>query len=150
MPIARYFATIGSLLVAMLFVANWYFPEPPVSFRDSRIEAKAIRIKSAHKWPDKIVFDTNRQMPEVGIVPATENLAQTVPDAEAGKSDLEAFAQLKPPASLASTSHTRRRQKVKRGSRLTRLVVLPVIQTRQLGAQYRRVHLPADRGIGAF
>ena len=136
MPIARYFATIGSLLIAMLFVANWYVPEPPVIFHDHRIEGAAIRIKSARKWPDKNVFDTSQPMPKLSAVSATENLGQPLPDVEADKLDLEAFAQLKPPPRFASTSHARRRQKVKPGNRPTRLVVLPVIPKWQLGAQY--------------
>jgi hypothetical protein len=58
-PVARYFLLIGSLLLAMLFIAGWSLPDAPQSFmRDARVDKSIIRIKSAHRWPEKVVYDT--------------------------------------------------------------------------------------------
>jgi hypothetical protein len=60
-PLGRYFAFVGSLLLGMLFIANWYLPSASSQtfFRETRVDKSIIRIKSAHKWPEPIVIDTS-------------------------------------------------------------------------------------------
>jgi len=59
-PIGRYIAFVGSLLLAILFVADWYLPMAPAQSVTSREADKPIiRIKSDHKLPERIVFDTS-------------------------------------------------------------------------------------------
>ena len=59
-PIARYIAFVGSLLLAILFIADWYLPMAPTQSVTSREADKPImRIKSDQKWPERIVFDTS-------------------------------------------------------------------------------------------
>jgi hypothetical protein len=59
-PIGRYIAFVGSLLLAILFIADWYLPMAPTLSVTSREADKPImRIKSDQKWPERIVFDTN-------------------------------------------------------------------------------------------
>ena len=76
MPIARYIAFVGSLLVAILFIADWYLPMAPTQSVTSREADKPImRIKSDQKWPERIVFDTNAPtivpQPVVALAPVT-------------------------------------------------------------------------------
>jgi hypothetical protein len=61
-PIARYFVVVGSGLVALLFIAAGSLPEPPRRFADRPdiIERSAIRITSQHKWPERVVLDTDQ------------------------------------------------------------------------------------------
>ena len=61
MPLGRYFFFVGSLLLGMLFIADWYLPSASsqTNFREARVDKSIIRIKSAHKWPEPIVFDTS-------------------------------------------------------------------------------------------
>jgi hypothetical protein len=61
-PIARYFAVIGSALVVLLLIAGWSLPEPPPSLPDRPeiIDRATIRIRSERKWPEKVVLDTNQ------------------------------------------------------------------------------------------
>lgn len=61
MPLGRYFAFVGSLLLGMLFIADWYLPSASSQtfFREARVDKSIIRIKSAHKWPEPIVIDTS-------------------------------------------------------------------------------------------
>jgi hypothetical protein len=60
-PLGRYFAFVGSVLLGMLFFADWYLPSASSQtvFREARVDKSIIRIKSAHKWPEPIVIDTN-------------------------------------------------------------------------------------------
>jgi hypothetical protein len=60
-PLGRYFAFVGGVLVGMLFFANWYLPSASSQtfFREARVDKSIIRIKSAHKWPEPIVIDAS-------------------------------------------------------------------------------------------
>jgi hypothetical protein len=58
-PIGRYIAFVGSLLLAILFIADWYLPMAPTQSATSREAEPIIRIKSDRKWPERIVFDTS-------------------------------------------------------------------------------------------
>ena len=59
MPVGRYIAFVGSLLLAILFIADWYLPMAPTQSVTSRETEPIIRIKSDRKWPERIVFDTS-------------------------------------------------------------------------------------------
>jgi hypothetical protein len=108
-PIARYFFIVGGTLAALLFIAGWCLPTPPARFADHplALERAIIRIKSAHKWPEKVVLNTSQ--PTISP-PAVEEptAAQWVglPLDEAGdQSNLEALAQLKPDTPSAAVDH---------------------------------------------
>ena len=116
MPVARYFMFVGCALVALLFIAGWCLPAPPAMFADqsAAIDRAVIRIKSAHKWPEKIVLDTSQPTiaPPVVEEPAVAQSDRLPPD-EAGQSNLEALAQMKPDTPSAAVDHPTLR--IKRG-----------------------------------
>jgi hypothetical protein len=59
-PLGRYFFFAGGLLLAMLFIADRYVQSsPPQIFGEARVDKSIIRIKSAHKWPEPVIIDTN-------------------------------------------------------------------------------------------
>jgi Zn-dependent protease with chaperone function len=79
-PIGRYIVFVGSLLLAMLFVADWLVPMGATQSVTSRKADKPIiSIKSDHKWPERIAFDTSAptivaQMPPVvAVTPVTNH-----------------------------------------------------------------------------
>jgi hypothetical protein len=91
-PLARYFFVVGSLLLAVIFVADWYLPDAAQTvFRDGQIDKSIVRIKSAHKWPEPIVIDTS--LPT--IVPPRPPVLASAPLVSQPR---EAFAQLDAPA----------------------------------------------------
>jgi hypothetical protein len=63
-PIAKYFVAVGSALLALLLIADRLIPKPPTILihQPQFIDEATIRINSVRKWPEKIIFDTNRQM----------------------------------------------------------------------------------------
>ena len=115
MPIARYFISVGGTLAALLLIADWSLSETPASFPDRPeiIERAIIRIKSDHKWPEKVVLDTSQPTiapPAVQEPPAGE--AVRIPPDEAGdQSNPEAVAQLKPEVTSAAVGHPNLRMK---------------------------------------
>jgi Zn-dependent protease with chaperone function len=87
-PIGRYFAFDGSLLLTILFIADWYLPMAPLQSVTSREADKPImRINSDQKWPERIVFDTSAPT----IVPQNPPV---VADAPVTNPPREALAQL--------------------------------------------------------
>ena len=99
MPLARYFAFVGGVLLALLFISDAVWPRLPVADAtpEPGVDKSTIRIHSDRKWPERIVFDTS--LPT--IVPAmTAKVEAIVPppaavvDASAKARVREAFAQL--------------------------------------------------------
>jgi hypothetical protein len=104
-PLGRYFVFAGSLLLAMLFIADRYLPSASSqTFSKARVDESIIHIKSAHKWPDPIIIDTS--LPT--IVPPLPGLAK----APIINQPRDAFAQLKSPPPKASEYSVRAKRKV--------------------------------------
>jgi hypothetical protein len=74
----------------MLFFADRYLSDsaPPIFQREARdVDRSIIRISSAHRWPERIVFDTNLAT----IVPP---LREQLAEAPRVRPLTEAFAQM--------------------------------------------------------
>jgi hypothetical protein len=116
-PIADYFIFVGGTLAALLLVADWCLPTPPEMFaKQLVIDKSIIRIKSAHKWPEKIVLDTS-QPTITPLATAEFSATQSVrlpADEARDQSNLEALALSKPDPPSAAVDHPAFR--IKRGS----------------------------------
>jgi hypothetical protein len=117
-PLGRYFLFVGSLLLGMLFIADWYLPSASsqIFFREARVDKSIIRIKSAHKWPEPIVFDIS--LPTI-VPPPLPVLAK----APVISQPREALAQLNSPLPKASEyrAPVRVKRKVAKQARPTRM-----------------------------
>ena len=102
----------------MLFIADWYSPSASSQtfVREARVDKSIIRIKSAHKWPEAIVFDTS--LPTI-VTPPLPVLAK----APAINQPQEALAQLNSPLPTASEyrAPVRVKRKVAKQARPTRM-----------------------------
>jgi len=58
MPLGRYFLYIGGVLLALLFIADWWLPSLGSESDPSDVDRTTIRIHSAQKWPAAVVIDT--------------------------------------------------------------------------------------------
>ena len=102
MLLARYFLSVGGVLLALLFVADAVAPKVPAAAtdgNDTAVDKSVIRIHSDRKWPAPVVFDTN--VPT--IVPAQTLKAEAVAAPPPPAADLsaktrvrETFAQFVP------------------------------------------------------
>lgn len=120
MPLARYFSFVGSLLLALLFLADWYFPKliaPPAT---AGVDKTIIRLHSAHKWPEATIFDTSLPTivpPPTPVIFATQRPLQPVAQAE-GPSQAFAMAIKEAPAGGAERLKVARKQPGKRRSKV--------------------------------
>jgi hypothetical protein len=116
-PLGRYFFFVGSLLLGMLFISDWYLPKTSSQsfFREARVDKSVIRVNSAHKWPEALVIDTN--LPTI-VPPPLPVLAK----APVINQPREAFAQLNSPLPKASEYPVpvRAKRKVAKQARPTR------------------------------
>jgi hypothetical protein len=88
----RYFIFVGGVLLALLFVADWYWPnQSPMSSYGTPIDEAIVRIRSEHKWPQKVELDTATPI----IVPQSLRAEETAETAipPANESALNALAQ---------------------------------------------------------
>ncbi len=121
MPVARYFLYVGSVLLALLLIADVCLPGVPIS-EEAPVFSPVIRIHSDPKWPERIVFDTSTPI----IVP-NRNSEPAVPASAALASDLSAntrsaFAYLQPsrakqPDASDPKKHDWRKPRAKKNSR---------------------------------
>ena len=121
MLLARYFLSVGGVLLALLFVADAVVPKLPAAAtdrNDTDTDKAVIRIHSDRKWPERVVFDTNTP---TTILPAqTANVEAVVPpptpvtDVSAKTRVREAFARLAPPESKKPEAKLQRKRKIAR------------------------------------
>jgi hypothetical protein len=115
MPLGRYFAYIGGVLLALLFLIDWFLPQPGVDPDHSDVDRSIIRIHSMHKWPSAVVYDTSQPT----IVPPAPAVTAEAPVASAPR---EALAMAPKPdpapaaAPAATSKHVTRRVRVARAS----------------------------------
>jgi hypothetical protein len=121
-PLARYFMVVGSVLAVLLLIAGWSLPEHPERFPDwpEVVDRATIRIRSAHKWPEKVVLDTSQlaiPAPSIEMAPAQQSV-EPVPDEMMDQTRADAPARPNPDARPidAHRRPARARRKLARGS----------------------------------
>src|ERR1700751_1180613 len=68
MLFVRYFVFAGGALLALLILADWYFPASRGAVADNDIDRSIIRIRSSHRWPNAVQIDTSAPMPVARVV----------------------------------------------------------------------------------
>jgi hypothetical protein len=125
MPILRYIGFVGSLLVALLFAADWYLPKPAAS-EPTRREAQVtgIRIASTAKMPERIVYDTTQPTlvpAPAPVVAAVAPVANAIPaEAKIPSLPRDAFA-LATPISKPLSIPVRKKVRVAKRHNLNRV-----------------------------
>jgi hypothetical protein len=114
MPLMRYFCYVGGILLALLFIADAYFPKLPDAL-SARTVSYIIRIHSDRKWPERVVYDTSHPTVTHAIPAQIANIAASAPApatiAPLKVREREAFAQLRPPdASQLQSSDSKKRE----------------------------------------
>ena len=60
MPIARYILCVGTSLLMLLYVTNWFFTEPVQKAAQELINEPVVRIASAQRPPESVFIDTSQ------------------------------------------------------------------------------------------
>ena len=102
MPIGRYIAWVGTSLLTLLFVADWYLPKPLPERPGDAINKPVIRIASIERPPERIIIDTNQPT----IVPPPALVENTVPGEP---SPLQSYASAAPPPTVIGLDQKRRK-----------------------------------------
>ncbi len=116
MPIGRYFLYIGSLLLAALFLADWYLPPRSGEQSRTRVEPYIIRIHSAHKWPKAVVIDTTQPTIVPPPVIATVEAPRPAREAYAMATDAVSLPAAKPAEAANPAKQRVRRTKTARAA----------------------------------
>jgi hypothetical protein len=123
MPLGRYFAYTGGVLLALIFLIDWFLPRPVADPAHVDVDHPTIRIHSMHKWPGAVVYDTSQPtiVPPAPAVAAEAPAPPVVAEAPAESAPREAFAMAPKtePAPAAATpaaasKHVTRRVRVAR------------------------------------
>jgi hypothetical protein len=100
MPLARYFFFVGAVLLTLLFALDAYVPKSPAVDRTTATaDLSIIRIRSAQKWPERVVFDTafpTTAAPTRPVIEAAAPAPANVAEVSAKAGPRQAFAQLSP------------------------------------------------------
>jgi hypothetical protein len=102
MPIVRYIVWVGTSLLALLFVANWFLPEPPPDPAHDAINKPIIRIASIQHPPERVVIDTNQPT----IVPPPTLVGDAVPGEP---SPPQSYASTVLPSTVVDVDHKKRK-----------------------------------------
>jgi len=118
LPVARYFIFVGGVLAVLLFIPGWLLPNVPATFADQSValDRAVIRIKSAHKWPEKVILDTSQLTitpPVVMDSPPIQSSISLPSDKAPNQPNLEAVALVTPDIQPAAINHST--QPIKRG-----------------------------------
>jgi len=90
----------------MLFIADWSLPDAPQSFvRDARVDKSIIRIKSAHRWPERVVYDTT--LPTI-VPPPSPRSAELAAITQPQDAVAQSIAPLPPIANYPAAAKTKR------------------------------------------
>ena len=76
MPLVRYFLFTGSMLLGLMFLADWYLPKPAEAVTTD-IDRSVIRIHTSQRWPAAVPIDTSAPMPQAA--PPAPVLASATP-----------------------------------------------------------------------
>jgi hypothetical protein len=128
MPVLRYFIFVGGALLALLFLTDAYAPPRPVSAKAGTVvatENPTLRIRSDHKWPQAIVFDTTQPTIVPPVLKAEANVAApaNVTEISPKARVRETFAQFVPvePKAQPKLQHKRKVAKYAAGSRMAQI-----------------------------
>ena len=116
MPIIRYFVFVGSALLALLFTVDRYFPAATERAEAIDVDRSIIRIHSATRFPEKIVFDmSSRFEAPMAAAPVGPEKREKEPDQVASVPEQAASPLPSPPHEVAA-----RRAAIKRHVRSAR------------------------------
>jgi hypothetical protein len=97
MPLARYFLLVGGALLLALFGAGAFLPSLP-AVEHAESHRSEIRIHSAMKLPERVVFDTSVPAATHRAEAVTAEVAAPVPPSaeDVSAKSRQAFAQVQP------------------------------------------------------
>jgi len=123
MPLLRYFTFVGGVLLTLLFVASWYFPEAE-TIKHNDVARPVIRIASDRVGPPRVDLDTSAQAVAIPVpVPDPVSVADSLAQAPARIAEARPVAQTPTPAVVVKIE--RKKTKVAKRPALQRVAANP-------------------------
>jgi hypothetical protein len=129
MPLGRYFGFAGSLLLALLFLADWYIPKLSAEPDRADVDRSIIRIHTLHKWPEAIAFDTSLPTVTPPPVIAAEAAVERTP-----RDALALLPQPSPPAAAYAPAAESKPVAMKRRTKTVRVATRRIASYRAAGS----------------
>jgi len=111
MPIVRYVVWVGTSLLALLFAANWFLPEPTREPGHEAINKPVIRIASIQQPPERVVIDTSQPT----VVPPPPPFKC---EGAGSPSSLQSYASVDPFPTVVDAAKKRPKAVERRGARV--------------------------------
>jgi hypothetical protein len=111
MPMVRFITWVGSALLALVFVADWYLPKPLPESAGDAINRPVIRIASVQQPPERIIIDTSQPT----IVPPPTLFTDADPSEP---SPLQSYASAVPPPTAVDVGQKKRKVIKRQGPKL--------------------------------
>jgi hypothetical protein len=111
MPIVRFITWVGTSLLALLFVADWYLVKPLPEPAGDGINRPVIRIASVQQPPERIIIDTSQPT----IVPPPTLFTDVAPSEP---SPLQSYASAVAPPTVIGVDKKRRKVIKRQGPKL--------------------------------
>ena len=111
MPIVRFITWVGTSLLALVFVADWYLPKPLPESAGNAINRPLIRIASVQQPPERIIIDTSQPT----IVPPPTLFTEGAPSEP---SRPQSYASAAPPSMVANVDQKKRKVTKRQGPKL--------------------------------
>jgi hypothetical protein len=111
MPIVRFITWVGTSLLALLFVADWFLPKPLPEPAGDAINRPVIRIASVQQSPERIIIDTSQPT----IVPPPTLFTNAAPSEP---SPVQSYASAGPPPTVIGVDKKRRKVTKRQGPKL--------------------------------
>jgi hypothetical protein len=111
MPIVRFMTWVGTSLLALLFAADWYLPNPLPKPAGDAINRPVIRIASVQQPPERVIIDTSQPT----IVPPPTLFTDAAPSEP---SPVKSYASAGPPPMIVDVGQKKRKISKRQGPKL--------------------------------
>jgi hypothetical protein len=112
MPLIRYFGFVGTGLVLLLIGLGWCFPQPTAESPGSVSNGPTIRIASAERLPERVVFDTS--LPTILLPTTVVEFAERWPETTVADVSSVAKPAIPPPEVRKKQQNAARREPPKK------------------------------------
>jgi hypothetical protein len=102
MPVRRYIAWVGTTLLALLYLADWFLPKSLPALTPDAIAKPVIRIASVQQPPERIIIDTSQ--PTITPPPMVQEAVASKP------LPMQSYASVPPASAIADPDHKKRKQ----------------------------------------
>jgi hypothetical protein len=120
MPLLAYLRIVGAALLALLWIADFYLPRPPI-VQGAAAYQPTIRIHAEQKWPERVVLDTSAPVISVNLAASEANI-QASPAADAPPTSREVVSKAGDAYAMLRSTDSRQAESARQDKRQSKKV----------------------------